>query len=55
MISEDGKTLTSAHVTTAVETHTFSNGDVEPEICHRSRIYIKLGHDDDDHGHGNDH
>ena len=56
MISEDGKTLTGAHVTTTVETHTFSNGDVEPEICHRSRIYIKLGHDDDDdHGHGHDH
>ncbi|RXH07555.1 hypothetical protein EAS56_32370 [Bradyrhizobium guangzhouense] len=57
MISADGKTLTAAHVTTAVETHTYSNGDVEPEICHRSRIYIKLREqdDDDDHGHGDDH
>lgn len=51
MISQDGKTLIAAHVTTAVETHTFSNGDVDPQICHRSRVFIKLkGDDDDDHG-----
>jgi hypothetical protein len=43
MISQDGKTLTGAHLTTAVETHTYSNGDVEPQICHRSRIFVKLG------------
>src|SRR5689334_21798596 len=42
MISEDGKTLTAAHVSPIVETHTYSNGDVDPQICHRSRIFIKL-------------
>lgn len=57
MVSEDRKTLIAAHVTTAVETHTYSNGDVDPEICHRSRVFIKLNddHDDDGHGHGDDH
>jgi hypothetical protein len=48
MISQDGKTLIAAHTTTAVETHTFSNGDVYPEICHRSRVFIKLRDHDDD-------
>jgi hypothetical protein len=51
MVSEDGKTLIAAHVTTAVETHTYSNGDVDPQICHRSRVYIKLDNNDDDHDH----
>ena len=54
-ISLDGKTLIAAHTAPAVETRTFSNGDVWPEICHRSRVFIKLqdsGNDhDDDHGH----
>ena len=57
MVSQDGKTLIAAHVTTAVETHTYSNGDVDPQICHRSRVFIKLQDtDDDDHdrGHGRD-
>jgi hypothetical protein len=52
MISEDGETLIAAHLTPAVETHTFSNGDVEPEICHRSRVYVRLrrhGNHDGDH------
>jgi hypothetical protein len=54
MISQDGKTLIAAHVTPTVETRTYSNGDVDPEICHRSRVFIKLpGGDDDDHGGGN--
>jgi hypothetical protein len=35
-------TLTGAHTTTAVEIHTFSNGDVWPMICHRSRVFIRL-------------
>jgi hypothetical protein len=51
MISRDGKTLIAAHTTPAVETFTFSNGDVEPRICHRSRVFIKLpksDHDGDD-------
>ena len=55
MISEDGNTLIAAQVAPTVETVTFSNGDVHPQICHRSRVYIKLkdrDHDhDDDHGH----
>jgi hypothetical protein len=42
MVSRDGKTLIAAHLTTAVETHTYSNGDVDPQICHRSRVFIKL-------------
>jgi hypothetical protein len=42
MISGDGKTLTGAHLAPIVETHTYSNGDVWPEICHRSRIFISL-------------
>jgi hypothetical protein len=48
MISLDGKTLIAAHVAPTVETHTYSNGDVEPQICHRSRVFIKLSGDDDD-------
>jgi hypothetical protein len=47
MVSQDGKTLIAAHITTAVETHTFSNGDVDPQICHRSRVSIKLQNDGD--------
>jgi hypothetical protein len=42
MISHDGKTLIAAHITTDIETHTYSNGDVWPEICHRSRVFIAL-------------
>jgi hypothetical protein len=59
MVSQDGKTLIAAHVAPVVETHTYFNGpsntagDVDPEICHRSRVFIKL-QDDDDHGHGRD-
>jgi hypothetical protein len=48
MISQDGKTLIAAHVAPAVETRTFSNGDVDPEICHRSRVFIKLQNGDGD-------
>ena len=42
MISQDGKTLILAHLEPAVEVHTYSNGDVWPEICHRSRVLIAL-------------
>jgi hypothetical protein len=52
MISQDGQTLIAAHTTATVETHTYSNGDVWPEICHRSRVYIGLQNQDDDGGHG---
>lgn len=48
MVSQDGKTLIAAHVTTAVETHSYSNGDVDPQICHRSRVFINLGNNADD-------
>lgn len=53
MISQDGQTLIAAHTAPIVETQTFSNGDVEPQICFRSRVYISLPnrHDDDDDGH----
>lgn len=42
LISGDGKTLIAAHTIPTVETKTFSNGDVEPAICHRSRVFINL-------------
>jgi hypothetical protein len=42
MISLDGKTLTGAHLAPAVETHSYSNGDVWPQICSRSRVFIQL-------------
>ena len=48
MISRDGKTLIAMQTTTTIETHTFSNGDVDPQICHRSRVFIKLDDDDRD-------
>ena len=35
-------TLTAAHLSPTVETHTYSNGDVQPQICHRSRVFIGL-------------
>jgi len=36
----NGLTLTAAHLTPTVETDTFSNGDVWPKICHRSRVFV---------------
>jgi hypothetical protein len=54
MVSQDGKTLIAAHLDPVVETRVFSNGDAYPEICHRSRVFIKLQDADDDHGHGRD-
>jgi hypothetical protein len=58
-ISLDGKTLIEAQTAPTVETRTFSNGDVEPEICHRSRVLIKISDDgndrDGDGDHGHDH
>jgi hypothetical protein len=46
LISQDGKTLIAAHTTTTVETVTYSNGDVWPQICHRSRVFISLSNGD---------
>lgn len=40
-ISQDHRTLTLAHVDPAVETQTFSGGDVQYRICHRSRILLE--------------
>lgn len=51
MISQDGKTLIAAHLAPTVETVSYSNGDVWPMICHRSRVFIKLNDDDHDHDH----
>jgi hypothetical protein len=45
LISKDGKTLIAAHVAPAVETFTYSNGDVWPQVCHRSRVFIRLSTD----------
>jgi hypothetical protein len=53
MVSADGKTLIAAHTVPTVETRTYSNGDVDPQICHRSRVFIKL--DDDDHDRDDQH
>jgi hypothetical protein len=39
--SSDGATVTLATSTPAVETITFSNGDVVPQIYHRSRVLLK--------------
>jgi len=54
MVSQDGGTLIAAQVTAVVETHTYSNGDVDPQICNRTRTFIKLNDSDHDHdGDGN--
>jgi hypothetical protein len=45
LISKNGDTLTIASVVPAVETVAFSNGDVWPRICHRSRVLIKMDRD----------
>jgi len=63
LISQDGKTLILVADPTLndpahpningaflpqIETVTFSNGDVHPQICHRSRVPIKLGNGKDE-------
>jgi len=45
LISANSRTLTTSILTPGVETITYSNGDVEHRICHRSRVYIKLDAD----------
>jgi hypothetical protein len=45
LISADGRTLVTSVLTPAVETITYSNGDVERRICWRSRVLIKLDAD----------
>jgi len=41
--------LTAVGLTPTVEIQTFSNGDVYPRICHRSRVFMKLRPSDDGH------
>jgi hypothetical protein len=45
LISANRHTLTTSILTPGVETITYSNGDVQHRICHRSRVYIKLDAD----------
>jgi hypothetical protein len=57
-IGEDGKTLTIATAdpnSLTQEIVSFSNGDVWPRICQRSRVLLKLQHSGDDNGDGHDH
>jgi hypothetical protein len=42
LMAVNGMTLTAAHLTPTVETHTYSNKDIWPMICHRSRVFIRL-------------
>jgi len=41
-ISGDGRSITLATDAPAVETVSFSNGDVQPRICNRSRVLLRL-------------
>jgi len=41
-ISGDGRSITLSHDTPAVETISYSNGDVHPRICNRSRVLVRL-------------
>lgn len=41
--SNNSSALTLATLVPTVETITFSNGDVWPRICHRSRVLIRMG------------
>jgi hypothetical protein len=45
IISNNGSTLTLATLDPTIEIVTFSNGDVHKRICHRSRVFIRLGDD----------
>lgn len=40
-ISEDLRTMTLAHEVPGVEDHSFSNGDFNQLICHRSRVLLE--------------
>jgi hypothetical protein len=53
LIGEGAKVLTLAAVEPTVETATYSNGDVQPRICHRSRVLVKMQSDDNHGGNGN--
>ncbi len=45
LISANGHALTSSILIPGVEIITYSNGDVERRVCHRSRVFIKLDND----------
>jgi hypothetical protein len=45
-ISENGATIVSANLIPTVETFKTSNNLIQPRICQRSRVLIKLKHDD---------
>lgn len=42
LIGSFGQTLTASNLTPTVEIQIFSNGDVWPRICHRSRVYTDM-------------
>jgi hypothetical protein len=46
-LSDDGRSLTLATSSASVEVISFSNGDVQPRICARSRSLIKVENDTD--------
>lgn len=50
LISIDGKTLTAAHLAPAIEKRVFVD-TVSPEMCHRSRVLMKIN-DSGDQGQG---
>lgn len=47
MIGVDGRDLVVANVDAAVETVSYSNGDVWPRICNRSRVLVRVQNDRD--------
>lgn len=47
MIGVDGRDLVIANVDPVVETVSYSNGDVWPRICNRSRVLVRVQNDRD--------
>jgi hypothetical protein len=47
LVSGDNKIIDVATTTPEIETNTYSNGDVQQEICQRSRVHVFLGHSTD--------
>jgi hypothetical protein len=47
LIGKDAKTLTLSIIQPQVEVVSYSNGDVWPRICHRSRVLAKIGDGND--------
>lgn len=42
LIAKDNESLTIASDEPQIETTTYSNGDISPRICHRSRVLLRL-------------